>query len=153
MSEKTEAEIRDEDANKLRTIFRAKPDSPLPPRLVFWYWEYYTAYSRLGRTSMSDDLLVALAMRFAAEATAGKVHEAEPPSIKTIIPPDPHHFGHLFEEGKVKAEQKVVAMLGGKEREGVFKRIAYLNGKVNEVVVQVGTEERQFKPEDVRVIA
>jgi hypothetical protein len=151
MSEKTEAEIRDEDANKLRTIFRAKPDSPLPPRLVFWYWEYFNAYSRLGRTSMSDDLLVVVAMQFAAEAAAGKVHEAESPRIKTIIPPDPRHFGHLVEEGKVKAEQKVIATLGGKEREGVFKRAVSLNGKINEIVVQVGTEERQFKPEDVRV--
>lgn len=147
MSEKTEAEIRDEDANKLRTIFRAKPDSPLPPRLVFWYWEYFTAYSRLGRMSMSDDLLVALAMRFAEEATGtNRVLDDGRP----VLERDRRHFGHLIEEGKVKAEQKVIATLGGKEREGTFKRAVSLNGRISEIVVQVGTEERQFKPEDVR---
>jgi hypothetical protein len=147
MSEKTEAEIRDEDANKLRTIFRAKPDSPLPPRLVFWYWEYYTAYGRLGRTSMSDDLLVAVAMQFASEAAKGKGQAA----TEAVIPADERHFGHLIEEGKVKAEQKVIAMLGGKEREGTFKRAVSLNGKISEIVVQVGSEERQFKPADVKL--
>ncbi len=147
MTVKDASQIRDEDANKLRTIFRKKPDTPLHERLVFWYWEYFGAYSRLGRTAMSDEMLVVVAMRFAEEMASEDT--SGPPSH--VLPQDPQHFGHLIDAGKVEPQAAVVVSMGGRDREGTYLRAVRVDGKTREVVVQVGTEERRFTPQDVRV--